>query len=449
MDRLDLPGLLAELSRGHRVPGAQLAVHRDGRTTTAEYGVETPGGPPVTAGTAFPLGSLTKPFTATLAAMLADDGDVGFGTPLAGPLPELGPYAADLTLGRLLSHTAGLAANAEDADRAPSRRAWAEGHCGPAWPGIVPAFSYSNAGYVLAGHLIESVTGMTWWEAVEDLLLAPLEITPAYVAGPPTARRAATGHSVHPSRDVVVAVAEEESPVEAPDGALALSAADLVAFARLHLGDPSLPALLGADTLLRMRVDRLAGAAIGPYGMADGWGLGWAIHRRDGAEWFGHDGTGEGTSCHLRADPVSGTVVALTTNANTGLAVWRDLVDRLAAAGVEVGDHRPLAALGAPVPGPPGCAGAYANGAARFEVAEDGAGRLSLRSTGAITCFLGLVFAVGEPPPHGRTAHAGRFIADDHSGAGLSGDAGRIGLIQVTGRLARRLPPESWTGGTP
>ncbi|MFD1542540.1 serine hydrolase domain-containing protein [Nonomuraea guangzhouensis] len=434
MDTLDLPGLLADLSRGHRVPGAQLAVHHDGRTASAEYGVETPGGRPVTAGTAFPLGSLTKPFTATLAAMLADDGDVGFGTPLAEPLPELGPVAADLTLDRLLSHTAGLAANAEDAERATTRRAWAAEHCRPAWPGIGPAFSYSNAGYVLTGHLIETVTGMTWWEAVEDLLLAPLEIVPAFVAGPRTARRAAAGHSVHPARDLVVAVAEEgDSPVEAPDGALALSAADLVALARLHLADPSLPALLGEDTLLRMREDRLAGVPIGPYGMADGWGLGWAIHRRDGVEWFGHDGTGEGTSCHLRFEPISGTVVALTTNANTGLAVWRDLVERLSAAGVEVGDHRPLADPGPPVPGPPGCAGAYANGAARFEVTADDAGGLTLRSTGPITCFPGLVFAVGEPPPHGRTAHVGRFL----------GDGGRIELIQVTGRLARRLPSES------
>jgi CubicO group peptidase (beta-lactamase class C family) len=474
-----LSGLLAALAREHRVPGAQLAVHRDGRTVTAEFGAEKhentpenttsdsgipalsrpgtlaspgPGGPeaatphpggPVTVASAFPLGSLTKPFTATLAAILADDGEVGFDEPLSGPLPELGPRGAELTLRRLLSHTSGLAAGAEDTGNgtSPTRRQWLPGHCHPAWPGIGGPFSYSNVGYILTGHLVETVTGMTWWEAVKDLLLTPLDIMPSFVTGPRTTRRAITGHTVSGNGTaggraagggVLPVMEEADSPVEAPDGALALSAADLVTFARLHLSDPALPTLLGEVTLRRMRTDQLTDTAIGPYGMADGWGLGWAIHRRDGVGWLGHDGTGEGTSCHLRFEPVQGTVVALTTNANTGLGLWRDLVDRLAHAGIEVGDHRPLDDPGPPVPAPPGSAGTYANGQARFEVTADGDDGLRLRSAGTLTCFPGLVFAVGEPPPEGRMTHAGRFLRDGR----------RIDLIQVTGRLARRLPPE-------
>ncbi|MFF3671269.1 serine hydrolase domain-containing protein [Microtetraspora malaysiensis] len=433
----DMSVLLTELAREHRVPGAQLAVHHEGRTVTAEYGVETHGGAaPVTAATAFPLGSLTKPFTATLAAMLADDGDVGFDDPMTGTLPELGPAAETLTLRRLLSHTSGLAASAEDegdGDAADGTRSRLARRCRPAWAGIGPAFSYSNIGYALAGHLIEAVTGMTWWEAAEGLLLGPLGIVPSFTTGPRTPRRTAAGHSVHTAQGRVLPVADEPGdPVEAPDGALALSAADLVALARLHLADPELPALLGEDTLRRMREDELAGIPIGPYGMADGWGLGWAIHRRDGVDWFGHDGTAEGTSCHLRFEPGNGTVIALTTNANTGLALWRELVERLARQGIEAADHRPLANTGPTVPGRPEWAGTYANGQAAFEVVADGEGRLRLRSIGAITCYEGLEFAVGEPPG-GRMAQAGRFLCDK----------GEIDLIQVTGRLARRLTREA------
>ncbi|MEU1879077.1 serine hydrolase domain-containing protein [Streptosporangium sp. NPDC020072] len=406
MDVLALPatalaGLLAELAREHHVPGAQLAVRHGGRTVSAGYGVETHGGEAaVTEATAFPLGSLTKPFTATLAAMLADDGDLTFDGPLPGGVEGV-------TLRGLLSHTSGLAADGDVRHPAVLR--------------VGRAFSYSNLGYELVGRLVGQVTGMTWWEAVEELLLTPLGIEASYATGRRTGRRTATGHSVHPATGRVVPVAQEqETPGQAPSGALALSAADLVTLARLHLADPDLPVLLDRRTLHELREDQLAGIEIGPYGLADGWCLGWSAHHRDGLDWYGHDGTGEGTSCHLRFEPSQRTVVALTTNADTGLALWRDLTERLALHGIAPGDHRPLAGSGPPVAPPPGCTGTYVNGGSAFEVTSGGGG-LRLRSAGPITCYRGGVFEIGE-------GHAGRFIT-------LGGD---IDLIQVSGRLARR-----------
>ncbi|WP_330277063.1 beta-lactamase family protein [Lentzea sp. NBC_00516] len=387
--------LLERLARKHDVPGAQLVIQQGGEVAEACHGV--------TKESAFPLGSLTKPFTAALVLTLADDGDLA----LDEELPKL-----PVTPRRLLTHTAGLAANVEQPEKI-SRRRWVA-RCRPDdlvhRPGEL--FSYSNAGYVLAGHLAEDVTGVNWWDAVESILLWPLGITPSFVTGP-TVRKPVPGHSG------ARVIAEQALPeLEAPAGGLALSAADLARFASQHNA--------------AMRRDHLAGHPAGPYGLADGWGLGWAVYRAEGRTWFGHDGTGDGTSCHLRFEPDSGTVVALTTNAATGSALWQNLVDDLRADGIAVADHRPVP------DGPEAFAaqaeeltGRYANGDALVDVTHHGGGRLGLSIDGGpgvtVTCHRDLTFTVPGSP-----ATPGRFLP------------GR--LLQLGGRTARPLPPPD--GGT-
>jgi len=430
-DRID--ALLAELAAEHRVPGAQLALRRENSTVTAEVGEQAHGmGGPVTPGSAFPLGSLTKPFTATMAMMLVADGDVELDAPLARYLPELGA-AADprLTLRHVLSHAGGLMSTV-DTDRPVSRARWVSRHCREADlvhpPGAV--FSYSNAGYVLAGHLVEAVTGMRWAEAVETILLRPLGITPAFVVGE-SPRPAVPGHTV---ATTVRVIDEQNLPeVEEPAGALALSAADLVTFGRLHVGDSALPDLLASETASEMR--RTVGLAVGPAGIADDWTPGWSAYRHGARTWFGHDGTGTGTSCHLRFEPDSGTVLALTTNANTGLAMWDDLVTRLRAEGIDVGS---CSLTSVPDAGPPStgsadCAGKYRNGTTEFDIAVEPDGELYLMVDGVahskLTCFDDLRFTMRECDG-GRMAYVGRFVRDSSSG--------RVDLLQVSGRLARR-----------
>lgn len=418
------PGALARIAAGHRVPGAQLVVRGGGGTFAAEVGEQLAGsGVPVTASCAFPLGSLTKPFTATLALMLVGDGDVDLDAPLGRYLPHPVP---PITLRQVLSHTSGLAsAVAENTTATTDPGRWVRTNCPP--DGLVhppgSAFSYSNVGYLLAGYLVEAVTGMGWAEAVRSTLLAPLGITPAFVVGEPTGRTVLAGHSRG------VPIREQDLPeVEAAAGALALSASDLVTFARLHLADPALPGLLDADLVREMRVDHAPG---GPFGIADGWGLGWSVYRRGGRTWHGHDGTGSGTSCHLRFDAESGEVVAFTANAGSGLAMWEDVVGELRAGGTDVGStsYSTLAEPGGPVPAPDGCAGRYTNGDTEFTVEPRGGGRLGLsvggRPYAELSFVDGLRFTLRELD--GGAVHTGRFVR-----------TGGVECIQLVGRLARR-----------
>ncbi|WP_370949851.1 serine hydrolase domain-containing protein [Amycolatopsis sp. cg5] len=359
MDAETFTRLLAK----HDVPGAQLVVRRDGETISLAAGEERLGsGRAVTAESRFPLGSLTKPFTAALAMTLVADEDLDLDEPLTG-LP--------VTLRQLLSHTSGLESTV---DEEGSRSRWASKY--RRQPEFTPGtvFSYSNVGYVLAGHLAEEVTGMDWAEALKAIL--GVEVEEATVSG-------------HSGR---IPVEQVMSSLEAPNGGLALSAANLVKFLENDINDD-------------MCDEQLEGIEIGPFGMADGWGLGWA---RFGSFW-GHDGTGDGTSAHLRfSDDLA---IALTANAGTAPALWADVLAEL--------EFAPPAADQVPVPAPLDRAGVYRNGDAEF-VIDVKDGQLSLGGTPLI-CFEDLTFQLRD---NSGTAYGGRFLPDE--------------LLQVTGRLARR-----------
>lgn len=440
MDQASIAAVLGDLAREHGVPGAQLAVRWQGRTITAETGVvSAASGEPLTGEPAFPLGSLTKPFTATLAMVLADDGDIDLDEPVAEHLPALGRSpAGDVTVRQLLSHSGGMAANVEESAAGTSRQRWlAAAACSAAAHPPGTAFSYSNVGYLVLGCLVEAITGMSWPEAVESILLRPLGITPSFAvrpAGVTALRRQVPGHVVRADGAAVPVVEQTVTALEEPVAGLAASAADLLAFAGAHL-DPGHGPLTEASAKA-MRDDQLAGLAVGPFGIADSWGLGWSLYRGAGPEWFGHDGTGDGTWSHLRVEPSSGTVVALLTNAVTGVFLWDALVERLRPLGLDVGNHSMvwLAGPGSPVPAPGDCAGRYRNGETVYAVEAEN-GRLSLvvddEPALRLTCFEDLRFTTAGSRP-GQLPLLGRFVRDPASGT--------VDRLQLTGRLAHRSP---------
>lgn len=186
---------MSTLARKHRVPGAQLAIHHDGETVDVEVGELQHGAArQVTRAAAFPVGSITKSFTATLAMVLVADGDLELDAPLGEYLSDLDELGERASLRHMLSHTSGLAAGPDSEDiSSVSLARYVADHCRS--HNLVQApgtgFSYSNMAYVLVGRLIETVTGMSWREAMESILLRPLGIE-AEMGG---ARLAAGGDS--------------------------------------------------------------------------------------------------------------------------------------------------------------------------------------------------------------------------------------------------------------
>jgi CubicO group peptidase (beta-lactamase class C family) len=416
---------LTALARQHRVPGAQLAVHHRGETVTVQTGVEHhTGGRPMTAASRVPIGSITKACTATVAMILVSDGDLELDAPIGDVLPELRGNAAagQLTARQLLSHTSGLPS--DPGEDATSLRRGLDGVT-PSTLVCVPGeeFSYSNIGYALVGRLVEVTTGMSWREAVCAILLDPIGIEPIFIGGSgpePTVAGHASG-----SRSGVRAVEQVLPPVLAPAGGLALSARDLAAVGRLHL---SAPTLLDAETASEMH---RAVPAAEPFGLADGWTLGLASFRGLDGDWLGHDGTADGTSCHLRIDREGECVVALTANAGTGTALWRSVVEELRSEGFPIADYRTGNRSGDRVPVPAEYFARYRNGGVEYSVVHGSDGAAAMAVDGEVfhglTLYDGGAFSVLDPESL-TPADCGRFFRDRRTGAPA---------IQVGGRIAR------------
>ncbi|MDQ3405175.1 MAG: serine hydrolase [Actinomycetota bacterium] len=434
MDRSRLRARLTELVRQHSVPGVQLAIHHDDHTWTWQTGVARQGvDAPMTATSAVPSGSLTKVVTAAVVMALVSEGDLDLDEPLAEQVPDLrllpSSLRETLTLRHVLSHTAGLPSDGLEVGNGSVRR-YVLDSCRSLIPLAEPGsvFSYSNLGYLIAGHAIESATGLTWAEAVRAIVLDPLRIQPRFVVGAGATADLVTGHTVNRAMGTVRAVSQSVTATEAAAGALAFSAADLLVLGRALAGhDPEL--LLDPGSLKEMRVS-VAGAD--PFGMADGWGLGLASFGAGSGATTGHDGTGDGTSCHLRMNSATGTVVALTANAGTGFALWREFAAELADCGVPVQDYDALPTMSGRQPAPTDCLGDFANGDTVYSVQRSEAGlRLTVDTEpfADLTPLTGLRFAMRDCDT-GETDQMGRFVpAAD----------GRIGWLQVGGRLARRL----------
>nr|MBA2473567.1 beta-lactamase family protein [Pseudonocardiales bacterium] len=125
-----LSDTLSVLARKHQVPGAQLAIHHGGETVAVEVGeLEYGTGHGVTRDAAFPIGSISKTFTATLAMILVADGDLELDAPLGEYVPELGDLGNELTLRQVLSHTGGLAEGPDSVEVLASIRRYVLDHC--------------------------------------------------------------------------------------------------------------------------------------------------------------------------------------------------------------------------------------------------------------------------------------------------------------------------------
>lgn len=436
VDSAWLAATLSTLAQAHQVPGAQLAIHGGGRTVAVEVGeLEHAAGIPVTRETAFPTGSISKAWTATLAMILVADGDLELDAPLNEHLSELDDLIGQLTLAHLLSHTSGFASSPDKPETYTlSLGRYVREHCRRddliLRPGT--AFSYSSRNYVLVGHLIETITGMSWWEAVESILLRPLGVEPAAGVGmqrAPSGRPIATGHSVNTTLSRTRPVQQSLIPAEAPAGALAMSAVDLVALGLMHVGS-GFPELLPATYAELMRQ---AIPTAEPFGLADGWGAGLAVFRDGPTDWFGHDGNANGTSCYLRIDPLGGWVVALTTNSNTGAYLWQDLHTELTQVKLPLEAHRQGISRCAPIAPSVDCMGSYSNGSVEYLITVGDDGGLYMANGNDVIARLAfyddLVFAL-QDLSSGQELHLGRFLRDPTTQ--------QVEQLQIGGRLARR-----------
>ncbi|MCO5973593.1 serine hydrolase [Actinoallomurus soli] len=331
---------LARLAERHNVPGAQLGILRigtnglDDELVEAAHGVlHVRTGAPVATDSLFQIGSITKVWTATVAMTLIDEGSLALDTPVADVLPELRLADPDVTksvtVRHLLTHTSGIDGDVfTDTGRGDDcleKYVDLLGDAGQNHP-LGATFSYCNAGYALLGRVIEKVTGQTWDRALRDRLCAPLGLTHT-VTLPEEALlfSAAVGHDEYEGEPVPAPAWTLPRSI-GPAGLITSTAAEVLAFARLHLTGG-----LAADGTRILSADGAAAMAAhetdlpDEHTLGDSWGLGWIRFGWDGHRLIGHDGNTLGQAAFLRVLPEQGLAVALLTNGGDARGLYQDL----------------------------------------------------------------------------------------------------------------------------
>ena len=202
------PGLdqyVAHAMQAFGAPGLSLAIVQNGKTVIAKgYGVRSIATrAPVTPDTAFPIGSETKAFTSAALAMLVDEGKLKWTDRVVDKLPGFRMYdpyvTAHMTVRDLLTHRTGLGLGEGDLlitptttrDRADIVHALR--YLEPR-TGFREVFAYDNITYIVAGQLVQAVSGETWEQFVERHMFAPLGMTDSRTLYDPTAPNAVALH---------------------------------------------------------------------------------------------------------------------------------------------------------------------------------------------------------------------------------------------------------------
>jgi D-alanyl-D-alanine carboxypeptidase len=200
----DAPGVLSDakalLLQG--APGVLVDVRTPGRTlkVRAGYG-NLAERTPVPWNARFRIGSLTKPFVAATVLQLVGEGHLTLHTTVEELLPGVvdrnGNDGSRITVRQLLQHTSGLPEYLLEMPHLFSLEGFqkhrfdmvtpqqavrlAMRHKPDFAPGT--SWSYSNTGYMLAGMIIEAVTGRTWQEEVRRRIVRPLDLTQTLLPG--------------------------------------------------------------------------------------------------------------------------------------------------------------------------------------------------------------------------------------------------------------------------
>src|SRR5439155_8867244 len=166
------------------VPGIAIAIVENGKITLARgYGVKKLGSPDlVDADTIFPTGSTGKAFTVADLAILVDQGRIGWDDKVIDHLPGFQMYdpwaTREMTIRDLLVHRSGLGLGAGDLLFVP-RSNLSRAEVVKRLRYIKPAtsfrygFAYDNLLYIVAGQLIEAVTGKSWEAFTAEQILKP------------------------------------------------------------------------------------------------------------------------------------------------------------------------------------------------------------------------------------------------------------------------------------
>jgi len=296
----DMTQALEAIRKKHDLPALAVVVVKDGRICDrAAVGVRKSGDPtPATTNDVFHIGSCTKSMTATLTAILIEEGKLRWETTIADVFPELkgkmDRQYETVTVAQLLTHLGGVPGTAPAAaweraleqkgTPARQRREFIEAVLSQP-PEAAPGTEmiYSNQGYAIVGAMLEKITDTPWETLVTARVFAPLHMASAGFGPPgtPNAVDAPWGHSR--TSFGTIPLREDNPPAIAPAGRVHSSLDDLARFTMFHMQPNSGCALLKSESLAKLHAP--------PAG--SNYACGWIVVKRhwDGGKALMHNGS--------------------------------------------------------------------------------------------------------------------------------------------------------------
>lgn len=318
-----LDAFIAREMADKELPGLSIAlVEGDKIVWQKGYGFSNPQTKtPITNGTVFRVGSVSKLFTDIAVMKLVEKGELDLDAPVSKYIPEFKPkstFNKPITLRQLMSHRSGLVRETPTGsyfdDSAPSLR---DTVLSLNQTSLVYApesrAKYSNAGIAAVGYVLEKTQKMPFADYLKESLLAPLEMKMSGFA---------------PSADINKNLAKAQmwtvfgktfdAPVFelgiAPAGSMYATTGELARFASALLSKNN--AVLSRAMLEKMWQPQYAAA-----GQKNGFGIGFRVSELDGHRRVGHGGAIYGFSTELAVLPDDdlGVVVIATKDFSNGV----------------------------------------------------------------------------------------------------------------------------------
>ena len=334
----ELDSVIQEGLTTMNVPGAALAVVKDDAVIYhkafgfADLGKKLP----MNTEHILPIGSITKSFTATAAALLAGEGKLDLDVPIRTYMPALtlhDPVATlQATTRDLLCHRTGLPRHdfvwigRDDISRQTLVLDCLR-HLSPNKP-FRSVWQYQNLMYSTVGFLIEQITGLTWEDFVAQRLLEPLGIRRYQYGMPADSDNPEIAKLYMENRDGCLTESDPYlSAASAPAGAICSTTGEIAKWLRFHLagGKVNDRALLEPSAirqLYKLNIPFDPAPLVFSEKRMAGYGMGWFAYDYKGFRLLEHGGNVFGGTALASMIPEKNIGCVILTNANSTLLTY-------------------------------------------------------------------------------------------------------------------------------
>jgi CubicO group peptidase (beta-lactamase class C family) len=337
----DIERFVDEQLAAWEVPGCAVAAVKDGQVVlTAGWGQrDVDKDLPVTAETLFAIGSVTKSFTAATVGALVDDGLLEWERPLRDYVPDLrlhDPVVAErLSVVDLLSHRSGLPRHDLAWIGRPELTrtdVFRQLRFLPLSRDLRQTFQYCNLGYLLAGHVVDVLSGASWEDFLRARLLRPLGMDRSNLSVEEMQADADHSSAYERRHGVVGPVPIRPLTALAPAGAINSCVSDMAKWLLAQLGQAQLgqaqpgqaqldgDAVVSPATIARQQTPHMLVTEDRtlPEFSRHAYGLGWMIGRYREHRMVEHSGGIDGfqTECVLLPDDGVGVIVLTNTSSS-------------------------------------------------------------------------------------------------------------------------------------